>query len=60
MRLRGGKRQKNQLELAFTPAGRGEAPPPGKEGTETPRAAHVCQGPAATSRSWRRFVTQGI
>jgi RNA-directed DNA polymerase len=48
MRLRGGRRQKNQLELAFVPMGRGEAPAGGKEGTETPRAAHVCQGPAPT------------
>ena len=48
MRLRGGKRQKNQLELAFLAEGWGEAPSPGKEGTETPRAAHVCQGPAPT------------
>jgi hypothetical protein len=48
MRLRGGKRQKNQLELAFPPMGRGEASSSGKGGTETPRAAQVCQGPAAT------------
>ncbi len=48
MRLRGGKRQKTQLELAFVPPGRGEASLGGKEGTETPRAAHVCQGPAPT------------
>jgi RNA-directed DNA polymerase len=48
MRLRGGKRQKNQLELAFAPMGRGEASSAGKGGTETPRAAQVCQGPAAT------------
>ena len=48
MRLRGGKRQKNQLELAFAPMGRGEASPVGAEGTETPRAAQVCQGRAST------------
>jgi RNA-directed DNA polymerase len=48
MRLRGGKRQKNQLELAFAPMRKGEASPVGEEGTETPRAAHVCQGPAPT------------
>jgi RNA-directed DNA polymerase len=48
MRIRGVKRQKNQLELAFFPVGRGEAPTYGKEGTETPRAAQDCQGPAET------------
>lgn len=48
MRLRGGRRQKNQLELAFVPMGSGEAAGCGKEGTETPRAAQVCQGPATT------------
>jgi len=48
MRLRGGRRQKNQLELAFIPTGSGEASSRGKGGTETPRVAHVCQGPAAT------------
>jgi RNA-directed DNA polymerase len=48
MRFRGVKRQKNQQELAFVPMGQGEASPLGKGGTETPRAAHVCQGPAST------------
>lgn len=48
MRLRGVKRQKNQLSLAFTPTGSGEASPSGEGGTETPRAAQVCQGPAST------------
>src|SRR5207253_5938874 len=48
MRLRGGKRQKNQLEVACAPAGRGEASPVGTEGTETLRAAQVCQGRAST------------
>ena len=48
MRLRCGKRQKNQLELAFLPRGRGEASTVGKGGPETPRAAQACQGPAAT------------
>jgi hypothetical protein len=48
MRFRGVKRQKNQLELAFVPMGQGEASPLGKGGTETPRAAHACQGPAST------------
>lgn len=48
MRLRSVKRQKTQLELAFVPVGQGEAFPPGKGGTETLRAAQVCQGPAST------------
>lgn len=48
MRLRSVRRQKNQLELAFVAMGRGEASCPGKEGTETPRAAQACRGPAST------------
>jgi len=48
MRLRSGRRQKNQLELALVPVGRGEATPTEKQGTEALRAAHVCQGPAST------------
>jgi RNA-directed DNA polymerase len=48
MRFRGVKRQKTQLELAFVPAGSGEAAIRGKEGTEAPRAAHVCQDRAST------------
>jgi RNA-directed DNA polymerase len=48
MRLRGVKRQKTQLELAFAPMGRGESPVCGTEGTEMPRASQVCQGPAST------------
>lgn len=48
MRLRGGERQKNQLELAFPPVEGGEASLVRGEGTETPRSAQVCQGRAAT------------
>jgi len=48
MRIRGVKRQKNQLELAFFPVETGEAPNCGRKGTETPRAAQDCQGPAET------------
>jgi RNA-directed DNA polymerase len=48
MRLRGVKRQKTQLELAFAPEGRGEPSVTGREGTETLRASQVCQGPAST------------
>jgi RNA-directed DNA polymerase len=48
VRLRSVMRQKNQLELAFAPLGRGEASALGEEGTETPRAAQACQGPAST------------
>jgi len=59
MRLRGGKRQKTQLELAFVPMGRGEAPAVGKGGTEPPRAAQVCQGPAATDRLMEEVCDPG-
>ena len=59
MSLRGGKRQKNQLELAFIPPGRGEAPPPGKEGPETPRASHVRQGPAPTKSLMEEICDPG-
>lgn len=59
MRLRGGKRQKNQLELAFVPRGGGEASAVGKGGTETPRAAQVCQGPAATDRLMEEVCDPG-
>jgi RNA-directed DNA polymerase len=46
MRLRSGRRQKNQLELAFVVKGSGEASPRATEGTETLRATQVCRGPA--------------
>src|SRR5215470_11285804 len=59
MSLRGGRRQKNQLELAFVAMGRGEAPAVGKGGTETPRAAQVCQGPAATDRLMEEISDPG-
>lgn len=49
MGIRGGKRQKNQLELAFLPAERGEASTPGSKGTETLRATQACLGPAPTA-----------
>jgi len=59
MRLRDGRRQKNQLELAFVPLGGGEAPAAGKGGTEPPRAAQVCQGPAATDRLMEEICDPG-
>jgi RNA-directed DNA polymerase len=48
MRTRGAKRQKNQLELAFFPAERGEAPIAGRQGTEAQRTAQDRRGPAKT------------
>ena len=48
MRIRGARRQKNQLELAFAPVGRGEALTSGPEGTESQRAAQDGRGPAGT------------
>jgi len=48
MRTRSVKRQKNQLELAFDPVGRGEAPNVGPGGTETQRTACDCRDPAGT------------
>ena len=48
MRTRGAKRQKNQLELAFLPVERGEAPIAGRQGTEAQRTAQDRRGPAKT------------
>jgi RNA-directed DNA polymerase len=48
MRTRGAKRQKNQLELAFSPVERGEAPIAGRQGTEAQRTAQDRRGPAKT------------
>ena len=42
------KRQKNQLELAFTSEHQGEAPKPDGEGTERSAAKHDAESPAAT------------
>jgi RNA-directed DNA polymerase len=43
----GGKRQKNQLELAFMADGRGEAPAPASGGTEPSTADRGTESPAA-------------
>ena len=59
MRIRGVKRQKNQLELAFVPAERGEAPTDGREGTEAQRAAHDCRGPAETESLMEEICSPG-
>jgi RNA-directed DNA polymerase len=48
MRTRGAKRRKNQLELAFFPVERGEAPIAGRQGTEAQRTAQDRRGPAKT------------
>src|SRR5690349_20593726 len=46
----GGKRQKNQLELAFMAERRGEAPAAAGEGTEPSRAGLVTENPEAVER----------
>jgi RNA-directed DNA polymerase len=48
MRTHRVKRQKNQLELAFELAQKGEAPNAGFKGTETRRTARDCRDPAGT------------
>jgi RNA-directed DNA polymerase len=68
----GGKRQKNQLELAFMVERRGEAPAAAREGTEPSRAGLVTENPAAVERlmeevcerenlkrAWRRVKSNG-
>ena len=42
----GGKRQQNQLKLAFDEKGRSEAPRASREGTETPTAKRISESPA--------------
>ena len=59
MRIRGARRQKNQLELAFGPVGRGEAPPHGQEGTESPRAAQDRRGLAGTEPLMEEICSPG-
>ena len=44
------KRQKTQLELAFAVEGKGEAPSPVAEGTETPVAARELESPESTKQ----------
>src|SRR6266540_2304337 len=46
----GGRRQKNQIELAFTAGERGEASEAAGEGTEPSMAEQVTEGPASTER----------
>jgi len=48
MRLRGRKRQNNQLELAFMAEGRGEPPRAASEGTELSMTKHDTESPAST------------
>ncbi|HKV11791.1 MAG TPA: group II intron reverse transcriptase/maturase [Thermoanaerobaculia bacterium] len=59
MRSRSVKRQKNQLELAFVPMEKGEAPNLGKKGTETQRTAHDCRGPAGTENLMEEICDPG-
>jgi len=51
------KRQKNQLELAFTGEGRSEAPKPSGEGTETLAVKRTAKSPAANER-WMEEVRE--
>ena len=48
----GGKRQKNQLQmaLAFTDEGRSEAPRARREGTETSTAKRACESPVSSEQ----------
>jgi RNA-directed DNA polymerase len=59
MRIRGVRRQKNQLELAFFPVERGEAPNVGGQGTEAQRAAQDCQGPTETEPLMEEICSPG-
>ena len=45
----GGKRQKNQLRLAFGEEVRSEAPTSPREGSETPTAKRMYESPAGNS-----------
>ncbi len=48
-----GKRQNNQLQLAFTAGGRGEAPEATPEGTEPQPVTRTTESPADTKQlSW--------
>jgi RNA-directed DNA polymerase len=50
VRLRGGQRQKNQMELAFGTGGEGETFKARTEGTESPVAKRATESPAAIER----------
>jgi RNA-directed DNA polymerase len=52
------KRQKNQLELAFGTAVKGEAPSPAPEGTEARAAGAEPDGPAASEPLMERIVAR--
>ncbi len=49
-----GRRQKIQMELAFTAESRGEAPRAAEEGTEPSTAKHGTESPASTERSMEK------
>ena len=53
------KRQKNQLELAFTAEGRSEASRAAREGTESPRAERKAKSPAISEQLMEEVIEQG-
>jgi len=57
-RLRGTKRQKNQLELAFGEGMKSEARSPSSEGTEAPWRSAVQKAWLRKSNGWRRSVRE--
>lgn len=59
MGIRGARRPKNQLELAFVSDARGEAPRVGQEGTESQRAAQDCPGPAGSEPLMEEICSPG-
>jgi RNA-directed DNA polymerase len=59
MKLKDGKRQKNQMELAFPREARGEAPEAHGEGTEPPVADHGTESPAYTEQLMEEILERG-
>lgn len=53
------KRQKNQLELAFTAESRSEAPRAAREGTESPVAERKTESPARTEQLMEEVIERG-
>ena len=53
-----GKRQKNQLQLAFGKEGRSEAPRTPGEGTETPTAKRISESPAGNDEQLMEEVCE--
>jgi RNA-directed DNA polymerase len=53
------RRQKNQLELAFTAEGRSEASRSAREGTESPRAERRAESPAVSEQLMEEVIERG-